>query len=186
VVPHQWDEHYSQAETLDFTPTPLLVEVAEKLRPGRALDIASGPGRHALYLASLGWKVTAVDSSPAAVGILRERSAAAGLPVDARLANLETGDFAIAPDAYDLICDFFYLQRDLFPRIRAGVRLGGVFAGAIHLIDDTPGARPRNPAFLLAPGEMRREFDGWKILYYSESTEPGHSRRAARIIARRA
>jgi hypothetical protein len=46
--------------------------------------------------------------------------------------------------------------------------------------------RPRNPDFLLHPGELRGLFDGWKVLFYSEGGEPGRSRRTARIIARRA
>lgn len=183
-MPRDWDRHYSGAANLEPSPAPLLVEAADLLPPGRALDLASGPGRNALYLASLGWKVTAVDSSPVAIGILRRR--AVGLAVDARLADLEAGEFQIPPESYDLICDFFYLQRGLFPPIREGVRLGGVFAGAIHLVDDTPGLRPRNPAWLLQPGELRAEFAAWKILYYSEGAEPGRTRRVARILARRA
>ena len=183
-VPRDWDAHYSDPARLDFSPTPLLVEVAGLMPPGRALDLASGPGRHALYLAALGWRVTAVDSSAVAMRLLRER--ARGLAVDAVVADLERDGFSIPVSAYDLICDFFYLQRDLFPAIRAGVRPGGVFAGAIHLVDNAPGARPRNPAFLVQSGELRREFEEWKILYYSEGPEPGHARRAARVIARKA
>jgi SAM-dependent methyltransferase len=178
-MPHDWDAHYTGAADLDLDPQPLLIEVAELLPPGRALDLACGPGRNALYLARLGWQVTAVDSSAVAIRMLRER--AAGLPVDARLADLETGGFPIPPSSYDLICDFFYLQRDLFPHIREGVRLGGTFAGAIHLRDET-----RPSSFALGPGELRREFDGWKIFFYSEGAEPGRSRPSARIIARRA
>ncbi len=116
-MPRNWDERYAQDANLDFTPAPLLVEVAEMLVPGRALDIASGPGRNALYLAGLGWSVVAVDASGTAIGILRERTAA----------------FAIEPAGYDLIYDFFYLQRNLFPQIREGVRPGGVFTAEIHL-----------------------------------------------------
>ena len=89
--------------------------------------------------------------------------------------DLERGEFAIAPAAYDLICDFFYLQRDLFAAIREGVREGGAFIGAILL--ETPEG---NPAFSLEPGQLREEFAGWKIVYYSETGE------TARIIARRA
>jgi tellurite methyltransferase len=180
-VPRNWDEHYAQAGDVDFTPSPLLVEVAEMLPPGRALDLASGAGRNALYLAGLGWRVVAVDSSPAAIRLVRQRAAASGLAIEAHLADLETGAFAIDPGGYDLICDILYLQRDLFPRIREGVRTGGLCVAEILLKD----GRPRN--FALESGELRAEFPGWKILYYSESApagEPGW--RSARIIARRA
>ena len=177
-MPRNWEEHYERAEDLDFTPAPLLVEAADLLPPGRALDLACGAGRNALYLAGLGWSVTAVDASPKAMGILRERAAAAGLHVDTHAADLEAGAFAIAPAAYDLICDFLYLQRDLFPAIREGVRPGGAFAGEILLGEDSP--------FRMRPGELRAEFAGWKILYYSESGAAGGNHRSARILARRA
>jgi SAM-dependent methyltransferase len=163
-----------------------LIEAAEMSGLGRALDLASGHGRNALYLAGLGWNVVAVDNSRAAIQILRERSAAAQLAVEARAANLETGEFAIEPSGYDLICDFLYLHRDLFPQIREGVRPGGVFVAEIHLRDDLATDGPRSPEFVLEPGELRHQFSAWKILFYSEAIQPGHSRRTARIIARRA
>jgi tellurite methyltransferase len=182
-MPRNWDEHYSDPGHLDFTPAPLVVEVADLVPPGRALDLACGAGRNALHLAALGWHITAVDSSPAAIRVLRGR--AAGLPIDAQIADLEAGQFRIAPAAYDLILDFYYLQHDLFPAIREGVRPGGIFAAAIHLCDDSPDARPRNPAYVLQPGELRRQFADWRILYYSESANPPH-RLSARLLARRA
>jgi tellurite methyltransferase len=169
-----WDEYYAHLADADLTPSPLLVEVAELLPPGRALDLACGTGRHALYLARLGWRVTAVDASSVAIAKLRQRAGA--LAIDARVADLEARQFPIESNAYDLICDFHYLQRDLFPSMREGVRPGGALVAAIHL----------EGSFAIAPGELRDEFAGWKILYYSESAEEGRSRRSARIIARRA
>jgi tellurite methyltransferase len=163
-----WNAHYSDPANRNLTPDPLLVEIADSLPPGRALDLACGTGRHAIYLAQLGWSVTAVDSSEVAIAQLP-----AG--VDARVADLERGDFVIEPVAYDLICDFHYLQRDLFPSIREGVRPGGTFFGAILL-----NGPERNPAFTMRPGELRDEFAGWKVLYYSEA---GGS---AKLVARRA
>jgi tellurite methyltransferase len=175
-----WDARYASGEGIDASPLPLLVQVVDLLPPGRALDLACGAGRHALYLARLGWQVTAVDSSPAAIDIVRR----SGLPVDAQVADLTR--YQIAADTYDLICDFFYLQRDLFPQIRAGVCTGGVFAGAIHLVDDRPGVKPMNPDYLLKSGELRKEFEDWKVLYYSEGgPDKGHRRRAAQLIARK-
>jgi SAM-dependent methyltransferase len=179
-VPRNWEEHYAQATAIDFMPAPLLTEAAELLSPGRALDLASGPGRNALYLAALGWSVVAVDSSAAAIRILRERAAALRLSMDTHVADLESAAFRIEPDSYDLICDFFYLQRDLFSQIKEGVRPGGVVVAEIHVRDDQP------HRFVLEPGELWAEFQGWKILSYSESRRAGHGRPSAAIIARRA
>uniref|UniRef100_Q02AC8 Methyltransferase type 12 n=1 Tax=Solibacter usitatus (strain Ellin6076) TaxID=234267 RepID=Q02AC8_SOLUE len=156
----------------DLTPSPLLVQVADLLPPGRALDLACGTGRNARYLAALGWQVTAVDSDPFAIAALH----AASPSVDVRIADLERHEFAIEPAAYDLICDFYYLQRDLFPEIRNGIRPGGLFAGTILLTG----------SYALESGELRTLFAGWKILYYSESPDPSHLRPSASILARHA
>jgi tellurite methyltransferase len=120
----------------------------------------------------------------------REKGAGAGVNCDARVADLERGRFVIDADAYDLICVFYYLQRDLWPRLRAGVRPGGTLVAAIHLMDDDPKAQPSNPAFLLQPGELRAEFHGWEIAHYHETQllddDPGeHHRRTAEIIAKK-
>jgi SAM-dependent methyltransferase len=167
-VPRDWDDYYRNRANADLSPDALVVEAAEWLPSGCALDLACGVGRHALYLAKLGWQVTAVDASAVALELLRRY--ARELPIDVQFADLERGGFLIAPEGYDLICDFLYLQRSLFPAIREGIRPGGLFLGAMRL-DGT---------FRMERGELRREFAAWKILYYSESGE------IARIAARKA
>ncbi len=109
-------------------PSPLLVEIAGLLPPGRALDLACGTGRHTLHLARLGWQVTAVDIAPDAIRELRA-AAEPNLAIDTIVADLEKHEFTIEPNAYDLICDFHYLQRDLFPQIREGIRPDGSVIG---------------------------------------------------------
>src|SRR5450759_898595 len=101
-----WNERYRMSEA-DDAPTPLLVETAGRLRPGKALDLACGSGRNALWLAQNGWTVTAVDGAPAALEILRRNAAAQKLAIDARLADLERGDYKIEP-AWDLIAMCYY------------------------------------------------------------------------------
>ena len=67
-----WDERYAGGQQWTATPNSLVAELLEGLPPGRAVDLAAGEGRHALWLAGLGWQVTAVDFS--AVGLDRGRS----------------------------------------------------------------------------------------------------------------
>ena len=164
------------------------MRVAETRAPGRALDIACGTGRHAVFLAALGWQVTAVDSSSVGIEITQQRARERGVTVDARVADLESGEFHIEPEAYDLITVFYYLQRDLWPQIRAGVRPAGLVVAAIHLIDENTDTQTMNPAFLLQPEELRTEFRAWKIKHYHETQlhddDPGkHHRRTAEIVA---
>ncbi len=180
-----WDEHYRNPENLETQPRPLLERAVEAITPGRALDIACGAGRHSLFLASRGWRVTAVDASPVAISLVREQAARLGVAVDARVADLERDEFVIEPDAWDLVCDFFFLQRNLLPHIREGVRPGGLFVATIHLFDDSPDATPRNPDFLLRRGELEAAFAGWTILEYSEGKPNGGRRGVAELIARR-
>lgn len=156
-------------------------------KPGLALELACGAGRNALYLAEQGWRVSAVDVSRVAIGILNKRSLASGVKIDARVIDLEADTFLIARNSYDLICDFYFLDRNLFPAIRRGIRPGGLFVGSIHLHDDSPGLKPMNPAYLLGDGELRRYFRGWEILHYSEGKpeDRDHDRRSADIIVRK-
>lgn len=183
-----WDERYSRGEHASTEPNHLLVRVAESLPAGRALDLACGAGRHALLLAHRGWRVTAVDASRVGIEITKERARELGLEIDARVADLEGKEFEIERDAYDLICDFYYLQRDLWPEIRDGLRAGGIVVAAIHLAETE--AESGNPDFLLQPGELRAEFGDWEIVHYQETElndkDAGqHHRRTAEIIARK-
>lgn len=182
-----WDERYRSGEHATKEPAPLLRTAIANLKPGRALDIACGVGRHAILLAEKGWQVTAVDSSRVGIEILRQRAREAGAAVEARVADLESGEFQIEPGTYDLICVFYYLQRDLFSPLRAGVKPGGTVVAAIHLNDGKEDAKPSNPAFLLEPGELKQLFADWEITYYreGESDEGGHHHDTAYLIARK-
>src|ERR1700694_3315401 len=102
----QWDARYrSREQAGDFSagPTPLLVETARNLAPGKALDVACGTGRNAIWLAAHGWSVTAVDGAPAAIELLHEQARERGLDIRALVADLESADFEIEPDSWDLI-----------------------------------------------------------------------------------
>ena len=195
-----WDKRYRDrerpAEDLQAAPTPLLIEAVERLtrdsaalhvaggtdRPRRALDLACGTGRNALWLAEQGWSVTAVDGSAAAIAMLRERAAARALNVDARVANLEKGEFAIERAAWDVVAILYYLQRDLFEPAKRGVAQGGLFIGIVHLGEAGEESAPHR----LPPGELARYFAGWELIHYYEgaSRDASHQRPVAEIIAR--
>lgn len=129
--------------------------------------------------------MTAVDNSPVGIGILRGRAAASGVVIDTRIADLEAGEFVFEENAYDLICDCNYLQRDLFPRMRAAVRPGGRVVVMLQMVDDSPEVAPMNPAYLVRSGELREFFNGWEILHNAEIRPKPKSRMAAELIARR-
>jgi tellurite methyltransferase len=182
-----WDERYRsgtrRAEDLDAAPTPLLVESVKEVTPGRALDLACGSGRNTLWLANRGWRVTAVDGSPAAIKILESRASELGFTVDTRIADLEKSEFRIEPCQSNLIAICYYLQRDLFEPAKLGVAPEGILISIVHITE--PGEEPT--AHRLRPGELERYFRGWEILHYREGkpNDPAHERSVAEIVARK-
>lgn len=165
-----WDERYRTTE-IDTEATPLLVETASRLPPGKALDLACGAGRNALWLAAHGWSVTAVDGSRAAIEILR-RNAPEG--IETHVANLELGEYTIEPAAWDLIVICRYLQRDLFEPAKHGTRPGGILLAIVNLAE--PGGEPTHTR--AARGELGAFFQDWEILHSRESP-------VAEIVARK-
>lgn len=181
----RWNRRYREGGNRGEDPSPLLLRAIETLPPGSALELACGAGRNAIALARRGWNVTAIDVSPVAIELLHERARNAKVEIDARVDDLESPDFRLPRNRYDLVCDFYFLARDLFPQMRRAVRPGGRFVGSIHLIDDAPGIKPMNPAYLLEAGELRRQFRRWEILFDREGKpeDSDHDRLTADIIA---
>jgi SAM-dependent methyltransferase len=184
---HDWNERYRlrerPAEDLGAAPTPLLVETATRLAPGKALDLACGAGRNALWLAEHGWEVTAVDGAAAAIEILRTRATERGLKINAIVADLEKGEFEIEPSRWDLIAMCYYLQRNLFEPAKRGVAPGGILISIVHVNEPGEADGP----YRLRPGELEQYFAEWEILHDLEgnASESAHRRTVAEIVARR-
>ena len=182
-----WDARYRADQHTRDSPHLLVTEFASGIPARRALDLACGTGRHALWLAERGWSVTAVDSSAVALQILSERAAEKAVKVESVLADLEQHEFFITENSYDLIVVCNYLQRDLFPAIRSGVRGDGLVIAIIAMVDDNPHVKPMNPAYLVRPGELRMEFGGWTFLHDQEGSVSSdcHRRKTAQLVAQR-
>lgn len=180
----RWNERYRSGEAAGKPPERILVEAISGIRPGRALDVACGLGRNALFLARQRWTVTAVDYSDAALQSLARE--ASGLSIDLVRADLEAGEYRIDRDSFDLVCDCLYLQRSLFAPMRDGVRPGGLFIGVFPLVAACA-EPPTDPAFLLEPQELRGIFSDWEIDAYSEDPPDVFTgkRPRARIAARK-
>jgi tellurite methyltransferase len=174
----QWDQRYRAGEQCFATPAPLVVQFAGGLKPGAALDLASGPGRNALYLAELGWRVTAVDGSSTAIELLRGSNPS----IDARVVDLEAGDFEIPEKSYDLVLSCYYLQRGLIPLMKSALRPGGLLI-MIVLVADAD--QPRGTPVRAYPGELRTFFEGWRILHHrdGEPEESGQRYAVAELVA---
>jgi SAM-dependent methyltransferase len=179
-----WDPNRTVA------PARFLVENFDLLPKGPVLDLATGEGRNAIYLATRGFDVDAVDVSSESVTRARARARRLGAPIRAVVGNVEDGTYILPIETYDVVAVFNYLHRPLFSDIREGLKPGGV---VIYQTFTTKQLEleggPRNPDYLLKPGELAEVFADWEILRYREYVEnegPGNPSRAlAGIIAKK-
>jgi SAM-dependent methyltransferase len=183
----KWDERFARGDELhDDLPSPPLPAAVAGVAPGLALDLASGAGRHAIWLAERGWRVEAIDGSRVGTErmIQEARRRNVAERIESRIADLEEPGFALESDRYDLVCDFYFLHRPLFDQVRRAVRPGGRFAAAIHTKGGTSEGH-----FVLHAGELRTIVEGWGwgILSFreGEAAESGHRHPTAEIVARR-
>lgn len=127
-------------------PSALVVKVAASRKPGKALDIAMGQGRNALWLAKAGWAVSGYDISGEALSQARAAAAASGLTIDARLASHE--EFDLGRSQWDLIVMSFAFttlsDETYMRRVRDSLRPGGIL-----LIEGFNGGPPREPNLIL-------------------------------------
>ncbi len=137
---------------------------------GEALDVACGRGRHALWLAARGLTVHAVDRSAEAVAALDALARQRGLPVRARVSDLETPNSDLPRGAFDLIVVVHYLHRPLFPALNDSLAEGGVLIYETFMAGNERFGKPSNPAFLLQPGELLEAFGGLAVVAFEQGT----------------
>jgi len=137
-----------------IAPSPWVLRWAPLIMPdGVVLDLAAGHGRHAHALATLGFRVLAVDAD---VSGLADMPAA----VEVAEADLETGTWPLTGRSFDGIVVTNYLHRPHFPHLIAALNPGGVLIFETFGQGNEKVGRPRNPDFLLAPGELLAAFGG--------------------------
>lgn len=178
----KWDEKYS-GDTFLYgkEPAGYLQESIDKLPKGKALDIAAGEGRNGVFLAQNGWDVDAVDIS--AIGLKKAEKLAAErkCQINTIVADLTT--YKIQANTYDVIVNFYYLQRDLFPQIIRGLKEGGVVVFETFTTDHLQINSKMKREYCLEKNELREAFSEFEIIEYKEITTPNKA--VARLIARK-
>ena len=197
-----WDERFRAGDHAGAEPDPFLAQVedyAELFPPGRragpkaapkagpkaagprALDLACGAGRNAVYLAERGWDVAACDIS--LEGLRRAQALARERGVQLRLFCQDLSTVRLPAEHFDLVICFFYLLRELFPQIKATLRPGGLIVFKTYTTDQLrfPG-RPRHPLHMLQPQELLEVFRDFRVLTYQEFVK---DRGVAQLIAQK-
>ena len=158
-----WNRRYAEKELVwSIEPNRFLVEETADLPPGRALDLAAGEGRNAIWLAEKGWRVDAVDFSETGLEKARRLAAARGVEIGWVLADVL--EHEPPARAYDLVI-LFYLQipwdemRRAIGKAAGAVAPGGTFLLVGHdrtNLDDGWGG-PKSPAVLYTPDQVAGE-----------------------------
>ena len=164
-----WDERYGTEELIwNAEPNRFLVEELDAFAAGRALDVACGEGRNAVWLASKGWRVTGVDFSPA--GLAKAKRLATDRGVGVTWVEADVVEWQPPTASFDLVV-VMYLhlpaeqRRQALAHAAAALAPGGVLLVVGHdtsnLLKGTGG--PQDPAVLFAPEEIVEDLSGLRI-----------------------
>jgi dihydroneopterin aldolase len=156
----------------DPPPAQFLVQQLHRLPKGKVLDVASGSGRHTLFLASLGYQVEAVDRDEQALAKLSTSARVRQLTgISSRVLDLEPPpqEPNLGHETYDGILIFCYLNRPLFPYLIDALKPGGVLLYETFTVDNhVQHQHPKHREFCLEHGELLSLTPGLRILHYDE------------------
>jgi len=182
----RWDKRFGREEfALGKEPNPFLKKYIHLLPRGKALDIATGEGRNAVFLAQNGFDVDAIDISE--MGLRKARKLAREKGVSVNTFPVDLDEYQIEKERYDLITNFYFLKRRLIPRIKEGLKKGGRVIFETYILEHrklrTGG--PKQAKYLLKPNELLRLFKDFRILFYREGIfkEGGRRKAVASLIA---
>ena len=133
---------------------------------GRALDIACGTGETSIYLAKKGFKVDAFDISDVAIRRARIKARREGVKVNFKPVDADLFSFGLS--RYDLIINFYFLSRRVFPKIKRALKKGGILIFETYNEEHLSVNPAFNPDYLLRKGELIKAFEDLEPLYYCE------------------
>jgi len=167
----RWNAKFTRGEAQSTSPDSFLVETCSALPPGRALDLAGGAGRHALWLAERGWRVTLADISDEGLAIARRRAIQAGLSIATRRQSAaETLAWAAQnPNRFDLIVVFWCLLRGSFAEFPHALAPGGLLVYKTYTSDHDRYREGHSLSTALHPDELRIAFPALNALTDRES-----------------
>ena len=184
----RWNKKYQGEELAsNKNPNAFLKKHLSSLEKGVALDLASGEGRNAVFLAKNGWKVDAVDISPVGLKKARKLAKVAGVTINFLQADLDS--HPIAKGKYDLISVFYFWDTRLVPRLKRGLKKGGRVLFETYTLETLLlGLEgPREAKYLLKSNELLNLFRDFRVLFYREGVfrEGGKRRAIASLIAQK-
>ncbi|WHZ14038.1 MAG: hypothetical protein OJF52_000873 [Nitrospira sp.] len=167
-----------QVQGMEPAPSSFLLQQVGRLPKGKVLDVASGRGRHALYLMSRGMQVEAIDRDAEALASLEAAAKARHLSgLTTRVLDLEPPSDrppSLGHEQYDVVIVFFYLHRPLFPALMEALKPNGLLLYETFTIDNYfRRQHPRHWEFCLAQNELLRLTSPLRVLHYDEGDHDG-------------
>ncbi len=163
----KWNQKYQSAEHVSSRePSEWLVENALLLTgKGRALDIACGEGRNAVYAASMGYDVLGIDISEAGIRKTETLAREKNVFVETRVTDLD--EYELTDNTFDLVLCFNFLDRKLFPGIRRALKPGGLIFYETFNLDHLKYTSFKRE-WVLEYNELLEQFKNFRILRYRE------------------
>ena len=174
-----WNERYRTGEFQPpEIPSPLLKNAVDSLPQGRALDIATGTGRNALFLAEQGYEVDAIDISDEALTIARDHAAERSLEVNWIQADID--DYCFPERTYDVVMVNFYTLSHRLPDVKEALAADGVLLYEHHLRSTDPVERgPSSDRYRFRSNDLLHSCLDLTILHYEEKIRVEDGREAA-------
>ncbi len=169
----RWNKKYSTEKYLfGREAIPFLQTHVDLLPKGQVLDLAMGEGRNGVFLATKGFEVTGVDISRQGLKKAEALAAEHGTTITTLVVDLES--YEIPPNTFDVIISTYFLQRNLFPKIAAALKPGGMALIETYTIDHLQYQSRFNKAWLLEQNELLTLLPGLQVLRYQE-VDTGHT-----------
>jgi SAM-dependent methyltransferase len=167
-----WDERFREGEyPRDPEPSPVLRSMVDTFPAGRALDVATGTGRNAVFLAERGYEVDGIDQSGEGLDITRERAAERGVDGRLSLTRADAKEYDYPESTYDVVTISFFRTLDRLNDIKAALTPGGVLFYQHHLRSPEATVGPSGDRYRFRANELLNACLDLTVVYYEASTE---------------
>jgi 2-polyprenyl-3-methyl-5-hydroxy-6-metoxy-1,4-benzoquinol methylase len=160
----RWDQKYeTDVFIMGKEPVRFLKQYVDLLPKGKVLDLAMGEGRNGVYLATQGFDVEGWDISEVGLQKAHQLAKEHNVSIETRVIDLETAE--LPENKYDVILMMYYMQRDLFPKIKKAIKPGGMAVIETYNVDYLKYHDFRRK-WLLETNELLEHFKDFKIIRY--------------------